>query len=266
MRKKVFSLLEKNKRGMTLHQIVRSLHLRPEEKSLLEKSLKELENSGALLRAKNRYFVRQRSSLVRAKLISVHVGYGFARPEDDLLEDIFIPARFSGGALKGDRVEVFYKERGAKGKNEGRIIRILERAQDTMIAAVREKKGKVSIIPFDSPSPEECLLSGPESKALQDGQIVKVDRNSFAIKDILGFPDDEGVDTRVVIERFGLASNFSDRTQDETIQISANIGPEEIEGRMDYRDWTTITIDGPDAQDFDDAISIRVTDNGNYLL
>jgi len=266
MRRQVFSLLEKNKQGMTLPKIVRALHLRPDEKPLLEKNLKELEDFGAILRAKNRYFVRQRSSLVRAILISVHLGYGFARPEDDLLEDIFIPARFSGGALQGDLVEVFYKGRGARGKNEGRVVRILKRAQETTIAAVRKQNGKVSIVPFGSPSPEEHLLTGLESQALQDGQIVRVDRNSFAIKGILGFPDDEGVDTQVVIERFGLVSDFSERALDETRQIPVDIEPEDVEGRKDYRDWTTVTIDGPDAQDFDDAVSIRNTDRGNYLL
>jgi ribonuclease R len=266
MRKQVFSLLEKNKQGITLSKIVRALHLRPDERPLLEKNLKELEDHGAILRAKNRYFVRQRSSLVRAKLISVHLGYGFARPEDDLLEDIFIPARFSGGALQGDLVEVFYKERGARGKSEGRVVRILERALETMIAAVRIQNGKVSIIPFGSPSPEERLLTGLESQALQNGQIVKVDRKSLAIKGILGFPDDEGVDTQVVIERFGLDSDFSERALDETERMPVDIEPKDVVGRKDYRNWTTITIDGPDAQDFDDAVSIRNTDRGNYLL
>jgi ribonuclease R len=266
MRRRVFSLLEKNKQGITLSKIVRALHIKPDEKPLLEKSLKELQDIGAILRTKSRYFVRQRSSLVRAKLISVHLGYGFARPEDDLLEDIFIPARFSGGALQGDLVEVFFKEREAKRKNEGRVVRILERAQETMIAAVRERNGRVSILPFDSPSPEERLLSGPKSQTLRDGQIVKVDRNSLVIKDILGFPDERGVDTQVVVERFGLASDFSDRAIDETARMSVDIRPEDVEGRKDYRNWTTVTIDGPDAQDFDDAVSIRLTEGGNFLL
>ncbi len=266
MRSQVFALLKKNKQGMTLSKMVRALRLKPEETPALEYNLKELEDSGAILRAKNRYFVRQRSSLVRAKLISVHRGYGFARPEDDLLEDIFIPARFSKGALQGDFLEVFYKERGAKGKNEGRVVRILERGKRTMIAVVKEQHGKVFIAPFDSPSPEERPLAGPERRTLQDGQIVKVDRSSLAIKEVLGFPDDQGVDTNVVIERFGLASTFSERALEETRQISEHIGPEDVEGRKDYRGWTTVTIDGPDAQDFDDAVSIRLTDGGNYLL
>jgi ribonuclease R len=266
MRKKVFSLLGKNKQGMTLSKIVRALHLEPDAKPLLKKSLKELEDSGAVLRAKNRYFVRQRSSLLRARLISIHSGYGFARPEDELLEDIFIPARFSGGALQGDLVEVFYKERGARGKNEGRIVRILERARETMIASVKEQSGRVSILPFDSLSGEEHLLSGREGQSLQDGQIVRVDRKSLDIKDIIGFPDEEGVDTQVVIERFSLASDFSGIALDEAQQLSVDIGPEDVGDREDYRGWTTVTIDGPDAQDFDDAVSIRKTDKGNYLL
>ena len=266
MRRQVFALLEKNKQGMTLSKIVRALHFGPDEKVLCEKSLEELENLGAVLRVKNRYFVRQRSSLVRARLLSVHSGYGFARPEDDLYEDIFIPARFSGGALQGDLVEVFYKERGPKGKNEGRVTRILERAQETMIATVREQKGRVSLVPFDSLSGEEHVLAGGEAQALQDGQIVKVDRKSFAVQEILGFPDEEGVDTRAVIERFALASDFSGRALDETREMSADIGPEDIENRDDFRGWPTVTIDGPDAQDFDDAVSIRKVEGGHYLL
>jgi ribonuclease R len=266
MRRQIFTLLGKNKQGLTLQKIVRALHIKPNEKPLLEKSLKELQDSGAILRAKKKYFVRQRSNLVGAKLISVHAGYGFVRPEDELLEDIFIPARLSGGALLGDRVEVLYKERGAKGKNEGRVVRILERAQETMIAAVKKQSGKVSIFPFDSLAQEEHVLTGQESKALRDGQIVKVNRKSFAVSKILGFPDDEGVDTQVVIERFGLASTFLERTVEETKQVSMKIGPEDVLGRKDYRDWKTVTIDGPDAQDFDDAVSIRKIDGGNYLL
>lgn len=266
MRRKIFSLLRKNKQGMTLSKILRALHLKPEDKPLLVRNLKELEDQGAVLRAKSRYFVRQRSSLVRARLISVHPGYGFARPEDDLCEDIFIPARFSGGALQGDLVEVFAKEREAKGKNEGRVVRILERAQETMIAAVREQDGKVSLLPFGSPSREGHLLSRREGQTLQDGLIVKVDRKSFAVEEILGFPDEEGVDTQVVMERFGLVPNFSEIALEETRQISVDIGPKDVEGRSDYRSWPTVTIDGPEAQDFDDAVSIKKTDAGNYLL
>jgi len=116
MRRQVFSLLEKNKQGMTLPKIIQALHLNQEERPHLAQSLKELERQGAILRARKRYFVRQRSNLVRAKLISVHPGYGFARPEDELLEDIFIPARYSAGALQGDIVEVFVKAKGRKGK------------------------------------------------------------------------------------------------------------------------------------------------------
>jgi len=266
MRRQVFALLDKNKHGMSLSKIVRALYLRADEKPLLEKSLKELEDLGAILKARNRYFVRQRSSLVKAKVLSVHPGYGFARPEDGLLEDIFIPARYSGGALQGDLVEVFYKERGSKGKSEGRVVRILERARETMIAAVKRQNGKISITPFDSLSPEQHVLSGPGSQMLEDGQIVKVDRKNLAIKRILGFPDDEGIDTQVIIERFGLPSEFSEKALDEAREIPADIEAKDIEGRKDYREWSTVTIDGPDAQDFDDAVSIRLTEGGNYLL
>jgi len=266
MRKRIFSLLQKNKQGLTLHKIVRNFRLSPEEKPLLVKTLKELESQGAILRVKSRYFVRQRSSLVRARLISVHPGYGFARPEDALLEDIFIPARYSRGAHQGDLVEVFYKEKATRGKYEGRVTRILERGQETMLGVVKELRGQFFLAPYDSPSPEEFPLASPKSQRLQDGIILKVDRNTLAIIEILGFPEDEGVDTQVVIQRFGLSAEFSEKALTEAQQVPLDIGFKDSENRKDYRDWVTVTIDGPDAQDFDDAVSVRATDTGNFLL
>jgi ribonuclease R len=266
MRKRVFSLLQKNKQGLTLHMIVRTFRLSPEEKPLLVKSLKELESQGAILRIRSRYFVRQRSSLIRARLISVHPGYGFARPEDALLEDIFIPARYSRGAHQGDLVEVFYKEKGPRGKNEGRVTRVLERGQETMLGVVKELRDQFFLAPYDSPSPEEVPLAGPKSQRLQDGIILKVDRNTLAVTEVLGFPEEEGVDTQVVIQRFGLSAEFSERALAEVQQVPLDIGLRDLENRKDYRHWVTVTIDGPDAQDFDDAVSIRTTDGGNFLL
>lgn len=251
---------------MTLQKMIQILHLSREERPLLVQSLKELEKQGAILRSRSRYFVRQRSSLVKAKLISVHPGYGFARPEDELLDDIFIPARYSGGALQGDFVEVFVKEKGPKKKNEGRVVKILERGQETMIGIVKEQSGRFSLIPYDSPLLEEVPLSDAESRGLRDGIILKVDRNTLEVKEILGFPDDEGVDTDVVIQRFGLTVEFSKRSLSEAQNAPMDIRSEDLAGRKDYRNWAIVTIDGPDAQDFDDAVSIRTTKSGNFFL
>ncbi|MBN1223038.1 MAG: ribonuclease R [Candidatus Aminicenantes bacterium] len=264
MLRQIFSLLAKNKRGLTLHRIAHALGLSIADRPKLEKSLKELENRGAILKIKNRYIAHQRSSIVRGKIISVHRGFGFVRPEDDLMEDIFIPSRHFGKARLGDVVEVFYKEKTGQNRHEGRVIRILSQERHDVIGLYRERRGLGFFMPWDSPAFEEIPLR--KKAGLKDGMVVKLEREALAVKEILGFPDDPGVDTRAVIERFALASRFMPESLAEAEKISQTPVAKDYEGRADYREWRTVTIDGPDAQDFDDAVSIKAGKNGHFHL
>jgi len=264
MLRKVFVLLAKNRRGLTLHGIAKSLHLSAGERPALEKSLKELENRGAVLRIKNRYLARQRSSLIVGKVISVHPGFGFIRPEDELMEDVFVPSRHFGRALLGDVVEVLVKEREGQARHEGRVVRILNREKKAVFGFFRERRGLGVFLPWDSPGVEEIPLR--TGNKLKDGMAVKLDRDTLEVLEILGFPDQPGVDTRVIIERFGLASHFSEETLAEAEKIPSSVEAAECAGRTDYRQWQTVTIDGPDAQDFDDAVSIKALGDGRFLL
>lgn len=207
-----------------------------------------------------------RSKTVRGKMISTHRGFGFVSPEEDFLEDIFIPARYSAGALRGDTVEVLYKKKGRSEKLEGRVIRILEKGKKGILGLYKERWGQPFFLPFDSPSSEEIPLSSGKDHSLQPGMIVEIDRDTMSLKEILGFPDDPGVDTRAVIQRFGLATSFSKKALEEAREISSKIVHQEKKSRVDYRNWLTVTIDGESAQDFDDAVSVKKITNGNFLL
>jgi ribonuclease R len=96
--------------------------------------------------------------------------------------------------------------------------------------------------------------------------IVEVDRGTHELVSVLGFPDDPGVDTQVVIRRHGLASEFPAEVLAEAEAERSAVSAEDLAGRTDHRDWLTVTIDGEKAQDFDDAVSVRFLDNGHYLL
>jgi len=266
MLKQIFSLLSKHRQGLTLSRVAKELQISGQERSLLERRLQELVNRGAALRINNRYFIRQRASLVRGRVVAVHPGYGFVRPEDELMEDIFVPSRHFGQALLGDLVEVFYKERPGQRRHEGRVIRILDKGRNDLIGFFRERRGRGFFQPYDSPSLEAAPFKAVRRAGLKDGAIVKVDRETMEVKKIIGLPDDPGVDTRVIIERFELAPNFSKEALDETDRISGEVQITDIEGRADFRDWPIVTIDGPSAQDFDDAVSIRIQNNKNFLL
>jgi len=266
MIRQIFSLIAKNRQGLTFHKIAKMLQLSDREKPLLERNLQELENRGAVLRIKNRYLAHQRSSLVKGKVVGVHPGFGFIKPEDELMEDIFVPSRHFGKALLGDIVEIFYKERPGQKRHEGRVIRVLEKGRDEAIGFYRDRRGASFFQPYDSPSLEEIPLRAERESNLKEGTIVKVDRETMEVLEILGLPDEPGVDTQVIIERFGLAPLFQEDVLDEAERIPEEVQSQDLEGRVDFRDWPTVTIDGPNAQDFDDAVSIKIQKNKNFLL
>jgi ribonuclease R len=266
MEREILSLLRRKKGGMSLHKIASDLHLPKGERTKLRKSLSELEKRGVLLKLNKKYFVRPRSKFILGEVVSIHRGFGFVRPEKEYNEDVFIPARFASGAVQGDRVEVLVKSRGIKGKPEGRITRIISRKRKRLLGFYREYRGRSYFLAFDSLSEKEIPIQWDQSFRLEPETIVEVERETLKLKNVLGKPDDPGVDTLVVMQRFGLSSSFSKEALIESERIENEIPPQERKNRKDYRDWLTVTIDGEEAQDFDDAVSIKQQPNGSYLL
>ena len=266
MEDQIVHLFKKRKEGLTFQKIWRELRLSREERNELQKSLKILENQGTLRRIKKRYFLSVKSNRARGKFVASPRGYGFVIPEGGFMEDIFIPARYSGGALEGDMVEVVFKEKGKKGKPEGRVIKIIKKEKERIIGLYSERYGQPFFSPFDSPSSEEIPLASKEPFSPLPGMIVEVDRESLEMRDILGMPDDPGVDLQVVIRRYNLASSFRSETQEEIKDVSSKISPQDERDRKDYRALKIVTIDGEKAQDFDDAVSVERLSTGNFHL
>ena len=262
----IISLLRKRREGLSFQRIAKELYILPRDKQLLRKTLRRLESLGVVLKLKRQYFVPAKSNIVKGRFIASPRGYGFVSPEGGSSEDIFVPARYSGGALKGDVVEVLYKEKGKKGKPEGRVIRIVKKETERMLGLYKERWGQAFFLPFDSPSPEEIPLSSEKYLSPQSGMIVEVDRDSKRLTEVLGMPDDPGVDTRVVIKRYNLASSFSEEALTEAEECSPEIRSMDKKERKDYRNWKIVTIDGESAQDFDDAVSVKKLRNGHFLL
>jgi ribonuclease R len=266
MKNEIISLLRKRREGLSFQRIAKELHVLPREKQLLRRTLRRLENLGVVLRRKRQYFVPAKSNIVRGRLITSRRGYGFVSPEGGSSEDIFVPARHSGGAFKGDVVEVLYRDKGKKGKPEGRVIRIVKKGKKRMLGFYKERWGQAFFLPFDSPSPEEIPLTSEKHLSPLSGMIVEVDRESKRLTEVLGMPDDPGVDTRVVIKRYNLASSFAEEALAEAAKCSPEISSQDKKERKDYRNWKIVTIDGASAQDFDDAVSIKKFRNGHFLL
>ncbi len=259
-------MLRQKRNGLSFHQLARLLRLGVKDQKKLHRTLKELQKRGVVLKKKDSYYAPLERRIIKGEFLSSSRGFGFVRPENAELEDVFIPGRHSLGALKGDIVEVLSEERGKKGKPEGRIIRILKKGRETALGIYDERFGQPFIMLLESGSSEEIPLASRGPFTLKPGVIVEVKRDDWTLQSVLGLPDEPDVDTQVVIKQHNLPVAFSAETMKEAQHISHRISAQDRAGRKDYRPWRTMTIDGETAQDFDDAVSVKKLGSGHFLL
>jgi ribonuclease R len=262
---RILEALRRRRLGLSLQDLFGELRAPRKERGRIEGHLRELEGRGLIRRVKSRYLLPPESDLVRGRFETTGRGFGFVVPEDGSGGDVFVPGRFAQGAVNGDEVEVLFKPKGLKGRPEGRVIRILKKERKRLLGVYAEHYGQPRIVPFDLASPAELPLVSRAGLFPAVGMIIAADRGSMTLTDVFGFPDDPGVDTNVVIRRFGLADEFTPEILAEA-EAAAGRSDDEEPARVDYREWTSFTIDGENAQDFDDAVSIRRLDGGRRLL
>jgi len=268
MEKEIIEYLEKNRKPISLERLGRVLKLNKSEKRKLKGLVRYLEKQGLLKLKGDLVLPLPRNKVIRGIISLNKRGFAFVTPEtaEGGLEDIFIPPGQTAGALTGDLVEVLVKEEGQKGKTEGRITRILRRGRSSIFGLYLEINYQPFVLPMDTIHEEPFLVKLKDRKKPKPGQIVEIDRTSLEVRKILGYQDEPGVDLKVVINQHNLFERFAGETLAEAAALPAEPGPQDFSGRADYRNWTTITIDGEKAQDFDDAVSIRKLSNGHYLL
>lgn len=204
-------------------------------------------------------------------------GFGFlVTPE--LESDIFIPSKCTLGAMNGDIVKVEYSNsKKDNKKQEGRIIDIIERKTTKVVGIFRDYKDFGFIELEDKKLSEDIFVSGKSKRAssAKDGQVVLAEIKKYStgikkseatITEVLGYPEDKGVEILTIVKRFNLNREFDEKIQKEISSISQEVSDSDIENRVDLRNEIIITIDGEDAKDLDDAVSIELLDNGNFYL
>lgn len=261
---------------MTEGELLTALNIDPREKDFLLKTLNYMEKQGLIVKnRRGRYGVPEKMNLIIGELEGHPGGYAFLLPDNPELDDIYVSREDMNGAMHGDKVLVRPKV-PAKGssKAEGEVVRILKRAIKTVVGTVERGKQFSFVVPDDKRIAYDLYVPKEKSIGAKNGQKVVAKiiewpqkrRNPVGeIVEILGYPDEPGIDVLTIIKKYDLPLDFPDKVKKQLQEIPDEVLDEDLVGREDFRHLKTITIDGEDAKDLDDAVSIEVTDDGYRL-
>src|SRR5438067_3907838 len=288
IREQVLALLaRKDYRPLTRTDIARELGLTGPQRNAVRKTLRDLERAGEIARIrKDRYVLPAEADLVTGKL-SVHpAGYGFLTSEKPGEPDIFIEAENVCTAMHGDRVIARISPEPPagriKGRREGRVIRILERAHDTVVGTLQRSRNFYYVVPDDPrfvhdiyvrPVAVEEDRRSATAATVGDKVVVRLDdwqsrhvNPEGEIIEVLGPASAPGVDVLSVIRKYHLPTEFPSDVLDQAERIPETVDAQQIARREDLRNQFIVTIDPDDARDFDDAIHVEKLPNGGWQL
>jgi ribonuclease R len=270
---------EKVEHPATPREMLQKLKIPREERPTLKRLLKDLVGSGDLIETRgNRYGLPDRMNLVVGRITTHPRGFGFVvpdRPMEDAKGDLFIAGSNLNQAMHGDRV-VARLERVTDRGAEGRILRILERGSSTIVGRFEADGGEAGfVVPFDRRLIMDVQIAADERHEAKSGDMVMAEITRWPtaargptgrIVEVLGDINEPGVDTEIIIRKYGIPDEHSQEAIDEARRLGAEVRERDVAGRTDFRDLVTVTIDGEHARDFDDAITLERLENDNYWL
>ena len=279
IREKIIDFMrEQAYKPMNFRELERVFDISKQDRTDFSKILNSMENDGEIVKTRtDHYGVPEKMGLVVGKLQGHQKGFGFVIPEADR-PDVFVASSNLNGAMNSDRVVVkIIKEVPGGKKSEGEIIRILERGNKQVIGIFEESANFGFVVPDEKKIyqdifiPRDCkagavtgdvviaqITTWPEKRRNPEGKIIE----------ILGKKGDKGIDILTIIKKNGLPEEFPPKVESYAEGISDVIPEEEYNNnyRKDLRDLKIVTIDGEDAKDLDDAVSIEILPNGNFYL
>ena len=246
-----------------------------EERAAFKRQLKSMVVSGDLLQIRgNRFGLPEKMDLVVGRLTTNPGGFGFVVPEQGDA-DLYISAANLTEAMHGDRVVARVERRTEKGL-EGRIIKILERSQSSIVGRFEmDAAGLGYVVPFDRRVLTDVHVPTGQWSSAEPGDMVVVEITRWPsatrgpvgrVSEVLGKIDEPGVDTQIIIRKFNIPDAHGEDSIEEARRLGLAVKERDIKGRTDFRDVPTVTIDGEHARDFDDAITIERLPNGHYWL
>ncbi len=285
----------------TFKQLVKELRAQGESRDDLEEALDRLVEKGLLVELRSGHFVAVGTNpeYVAGRLSIHRDGFGFLIPDqapDNMQGDVFLPPAEAEKGMHGDRALVRITRVAGDGRAEGEVIRILRRAHMTVVGEFRIRKRGNFVVPSDDrirqwlmvpegmelpkrqASAENRVGAAPqEVTSIEDldGMIVNAEVLEFPsdgehgvarVIEVLGYPDDFGVDVEIMIRKHHLPHEFPPAVLEQAKHLGSRLNPQELSSRRDFRGLDIVTIDGETARDFDDAVWVDHLPNGHFAL
>ena len=263
----------------TARELQQALRVPRDQRSAFQRRLRALVTSGALVKIRgNRYGLPDKMNLLVGRVHTNPRGFGFVTPESATGkdQDIYIAGANLNQAMHGDRVVVRLERRGPGERTEGRIVRILERRAAIIVGRYdRDESGLGFVVPFDRRIIMDVHVPVKEQGGAVLGDVVVVEltrwptatRNPVGrVTEVLGKLDAPGVDVEVMLRKHGIPDGHGAAAVREAERLGGRVRERDRAGRTDFRDVTTVTIDGEHARDFDDAITLERLPNGHLWL
>ncbi|NQX37957.1 ribonuclease R [Pedobacter steynii] len=202
-------------------------------------------------------------------------GSAFIIPDDEFEKDVFVSSRKLHNALHGDKVKVYIYAKKSGRKNEGEVVEIIERAKTDFIGVIKISDRFAFVNIDDRKMMQDIFVPLSDLNGAKNGQKVQVSITDWPdgaknpigkIITILGEQGENNTEMNAILAQYGFPLSFPPEVEKEANAIPEQVTEAEIKGRKDFRDTVTFTIDPADAKDFDDAISFRKLENGNYEI
>lgn len=250
------------------------LQVEAKDRAELTQILNELLAENVIMISKRGKYSKAENTSLVGTFISNSRGFGFVEIEGES-EDYFIPADFVNGAFHKDLVEIILVKNGDKGKRkEAKVVNIIEHTLKNVVGTYQKSKNFGFVVPDDTKIMSDVFVPIERSKGAMDGHKVVVELTDYGkngrkpegkVVEILGHISDPGVDILSIVKAFDIPVEFPEKVMNQAERVPLEISQADMEGREDLRNLVMVTIDGEDAKDLDDAVSLTVTEDGYDL-
>ncbi len=248
---------------MTPHELAERLAVPSTHFENLNRRLLAMERDGQLLpNRKGVLLLASRLDLVAGRVQGHRDGFGFLIPDEGGI-DVFLSPREMQKVMHGDRVLLKRTGFDARGRPEGRIVEVTERANRRIVGRFLEERGVSLVVPEDQRIKHDIVIPSGDTQRAQQGQVVTVEIIEppaggsppiGRVVEVLGEIDDPGMEIEIAVRKFDVPHEFSDAALDRAARLPNAVPAADLAGRVDLRDVPLVTIDGEDARDFDDAV------------